>query len=187
LFSTDQFLNIQNDELCRSQPTWRGCSAICTPQVVDGFWGNHIGRCPKNLFLEKGVMVDSKTFLKGVLEKEVLFRAKSLSAIGHGVISRTQLQHTSPCWYRTGAERISQTSSRRTVGPQTVQSKSIGPFPVVHRKKACSTKHRSLDAPRATPVGAWEVSDEGYLRAAADASSRRSSPCIRAKGGHFEI
>ncbi|VDO74267.1 unnamed protein product [Haemonchus placei] len=28
---------------CRSQPTWRDCSAIYTPQVVDRFWGNHIG------------------------------------------------------------------------------------------------------------------------------------------------
>ncbi|VDO24587.1 unnamed protein product [Haemonchus placei] len=70
---------------------------------------------------------------------------------------------------------------------------SPAPYPLEHsvwsvlKKKACSTKHRSLDVPRATTVEAWENSDEGYLRAAVDASRRKISACIRAKGGHFEI
>ncbi|VDO30146.1 unnamed protein product [Haemonchus placei] len=51
--------------------------------------------------------------------------------------------------------------------------------------KACSTKHRSLDALRATLVEAWEDLNGDYL--SVDAFPRRILACIRAKGGYFEI
>ncbi|VDO44483.1 unnamed protein product [Haemonchus placei] len=138
------------------------------------------GKMPP-IFLEK-VRVDSKTYFKGVLEKEELPWAKSFSLIGHGLISRAQLQHT-----RLVRNALPRPHLVGRLAPKQSSPKSIGPFRSVLKTKACSTKHRSLDAPRATLVEAWEDSDEGYLRAAVDASPRRISACTRAKGCHFEI
>uniref|UniRef100_A0A0N4W2P2 RING-type E3 ubiquitin transferase n=1 Tax=Haemonchus placei TaxID=6290 RepID=A0A0N4W2P2_HAEPC len=123
----------------------------------------------KMIFLEEGVRVDSKTYLKGVLEKEDM----DLSA---GLNSSTQLQN--------GTGLVRNALPRPHLVGQ-LAPKQTAPNPLYHsvwsvlKTKAYSTKHRSLDAPRATPVEAWEDPDKDYLRVAVDASPRSISACIR--------
>ncbi|VDO28129.1 unnamed protein product [Haemonchus placei] len=150
-----------------------------------GFWGNHIGRQVPPIFFEKGVRVDSKTYLKGVLEKELLPPGKN----SFGNRTWTYQQDPTPAHKSEVVQDWCGTHFPDDDWPPN----SPVPNPLDHsvrsvlETKACSTKHRSLDAPRATPVEAWEDWSEGYLRAAVDASPRRISACIRAKGGHFQI
>uniref|UniRef100_A0A0N4W483 Pyridoxamine 5'-phosphate oxidase n=1 Tax=Haemonchus placei TaxID=6290 RepID=A0A0N4W483_HAEPC len=96
---------------------------------------------------EKWVKVDGKTYLEGALSCSS--EQNPISATGHGLINRTQLQHTGP------VQRTCQTTSCRTIAPKQSRFKSLD-YSVwsALKTKACSTQHRSSDALRATLIKA---------------------------------
>uniref|UniRef100_A0A7I4Y142 DDE_3 domain-containing protein n=1 Tax=Haemonchus contortus TaxID=6289 RepID=A0A7I4Y142_HAECO len=202
LFSTDQFLNTQNDRIIAGSPaeaSQHGGIAQRSghPKSLMVFGAiTSDGKMPL-IFLEKGVKVDSKTYLKSVLEKEVLPWAQS----HFGNRTWTYQQDSAPAHRSKVVQDWCATHF-----PDFISSKDWSPnspdlnpldYSVwsVLKRKACSTQHRSLDALRATLVKAWEDLDEDYLRAAVERRrhggslrpNRRLSACIRAKGGYFEI
>ncbi|VDO22651.1 unnamed protein product [Haemonchus placei] len=159
MFSTDKFLNTQNDRIIArssAEASQHGGIAQRSGHLKSLTAITSDGKMSL-IFLEKGV------------KKEISPGHNPISATGLGLINRTQLQHTGPRWYRTGGNAL----------PRLHLS--------VLKRKTCSIQHRSLDALRATLVKALEDLDEGYLRAAVDAFPTRLSACIRAKVGYFKI
>uniref|UniRef100_A0A0N4VX13 Uncharacterized protein n=1 Tax=Haemonchus placei TaxID=6290 RepID=A0A0N4VX13_HAEPC len=85
----------------------------------------------------------------------------SISATGNGLINRAQLQHTG--LVRNALPRLHFVGR---LAPKQARPESIGLFCTVLKRKACSSKHRSLDALRATLVEAMVDLYEDYFRAA---------------------
>ncbi|VDO65577.1 unnamed protein product [Haemonchus placei] len=122
------------------------------------------------IFLEKGVRIDSKTYLKGMLEKELHPWAES----HFGNRTWTHQLRSAPAhrcnvvhgWCATHFPDLISSDD----WPPNKPGLNPSEYSVwsVLKGKACSTKHKSLDALRATLFEAWEGLDEDYLRAAVD-------------------
>ena len=54
------------------------------------------------------------------------------------------------------------------------------------KDKACTTRHRSLEALKASLQRAWNDIDIDVLRATVDSFPKRLRACVRARGGRFE-
>uniref|UniRef100_A0A7I4YFV3 DDE-1 domain-containing protein n=1 Tax=Haemonchus contortus TaxID=6289 RepID=A0A7I4YFV3_HAECO len=117
------------------------------------------------IFLEKGVKVDSKTYLKGMLEKDVLPWAESHS----GNRTRTYQQGSAPAHRYNVVQGWCATHFPDFISSDDWSPNKPGLNPLnysvwlILKRKACSTKRRSLDALRATLVEAWEDLDGDHF------------------------
>ncbi|VDO20349.1 unnamed protein product [Haemonchus placei] len=137
-------------------------AAIWTHQPLMVFGAITSGGKVSLIFLEKGVKVDNKTYLKGILEKELLPWADS----HFGNRTWTYQQGSAPAHRYNVVLGWCAKHFPDLISSDDWPPNKPGLNPLDHsvwsvlKMKACSTRHRNLDALRATLVEAWKDLDE---------------------------